>query len=73
MAYLGGNTNRAAGGLNAAESQPQAKAGIKDSKRIPLQRHNEGRQVLEQPLIWSTLLPITLPSLLTSSTAWVVT
>ena len=31
MAMVGGNTNRAAGGLNAAETKPQAKLGIKDS------------------------------------------
>ncbi|WP_289175612.1 FAD-dependent oxidoreductase, partial [uncultured Parasutterella sp.] len=31
MAFVGGNTNRAAGGLNAAETKPQGKAGIKDT------------------------------------------
>lgn len=49
MAYLGGNTNRAAGGLNAAETQPQAKAGIKDSIESHYKDTMKGGKYLNNP------------------------
>ena len=55
MAYLGGNTNRAAGGLNAAESQPQAKAGIKDSKESHYNDTMKGGKYLNNPDLVHTL------------------
>ncbi|WP_356900182.1 FAD-binding protein, partial [uncultured Parasutterella sp.] len=52
---MGGNTNRAAGGLNAAESQPQAKAGIKDSKESHYNDTMKGGKYLNNPDLVHTL------------------
>lgn len=49
MAYLGGNTNRAAGGLNAAESSVQAKLGIKDSVETHFNDTMKGGKYLNNP------------------------
>ncbi|MBQ8829483.1 MAG: flavocytochrome c [Burkholderiaceae bacterium] len=49
MAYLGGNTNRAAGGLNAAESKPQAKLGIKDTIESHFNDTMKGGKNLNNP------------------------
>lgn len=55
MAYLGGNTNRAAGGLNAAESKPQAKMGIKDSIESHYKDTMKGGKYLNNPDLVHTL------------------
>ncbi len=49
MAMVGGNTNRAAGGLNAAESKPQAKLGIKDSIQSMYDDTMKGGKNLNNP------------------------
>lgn len=55
MPFVGGNTNRAAGGLNAAESKPQAKLGIKDSKESMFQDTMKGGKNLNNPDLVRTL------------------
>lgn len=55
MAMVGGNTNRAAGGLNAAESKPQAKLGIKDTKEIHFNDTMKGGKYLNNPDLVHTL------------------
>jgi len=42
MPFAGGNTNRAGGGMNVAESTPQRTLGIQDSKEVFLQDTFEG-------------------------------
>ena len=49
MAMVGGNTNRAAGGLNAAETKPQAKLGIKDSIESHFNDTIKGGHYLNNP------------------------
>ncbi|WP_304626232.1 FAD-dependent oxidoreductase, partial [uncultured Parasutterella sp.] len=49
MAFVGGNTNRAAGGLNAAETKPQEKAGIKDSIETHFNDTMKGGKYLNNP------------------------
>ncbi len=55
MAYVGGNTNRAAGGLNAAESKPQKKLGIVDYKEIHFNDTMKGGKYLNNPELVHTL------------------
>ena len=46
---VGGNTNRAAGGLNATETKPQAKLGIKDSIESHFNDTIKGGHYLNNP------------------------
>ena len=55
MAFPGGNTNRAAGGLNAAETKPQAKAGIKDTIESHFNDTMKGGKYLNNPDLVHTL------------------
>ncbi|MCF1428547.1 MAG: flavocytochrome c [Shewanella sp.] len=45
----GGNTKLAAGGMNAAETKPQAKLGIKDKKSIMIEDTMKGGRNLNEP------------------------
>jgi fumarate reductase flavoprotein subunit len=49
MGYLGGNTNRAAGGLNAAESKPQKAKGIQDTIKSHYDDTMKGGKFLNNP------------------------
>ena len=49
MTMLGGNTNRAAGGLNAAETKHQEKNGIKDSIETHFNDTIKGGKYLNNP------------------------
>lgn len=49
MTMLGGNTNRAAGGLNAAETKHQEKNGIKDSIETHFNDTMKGGKYLNNP------------------------
>ena len=55
MGYVGGNTNRAAGGLNAAETKPQAKLGIKDSIQSMIDDTMKGGKNINNPELVKTL------------------
>ncbi len=55
MGYVGGNTNRAAGGMNAAESKPQAKLGIKDSVQSMYDDTMKGGHNINNPELVHTL------------------
>lgn len=49
MPMTGGNTNKATGGMNAAESTPQQAAGIEDTIEIMIEDTMKGGQYLNNP------------------------
>ncbi|MGL5360748.1 MAG: fumarate reductase flavoprotein subunit FccA [Shewanella sp.] len=51
----GGNTKLAAGGMNAAETKPQAKLGIQDKKQIMIDDTMKGGRNLNDPELVKTL------------------
>ena len=55
MAMLGGNTNYATGGINAAESKLQEKLGIKDSAELFYQDTLKGGKNKNNPELLRTL------------------
>lgn len=65
MAMVGGNTNRAAGGLNAAETKPQAKLGIKDSSSLTSTTRSRAATISTTPTL--TTNSLTTPSILSTS------
>lgn len=46
-----GNTKLAAGGMNAAETKPQAKLGIQDKKQIMIDDTMKGRNINDPELV----------------------
>ncbi|MCD8339653.1 MAG: flavocytochrome c, partial [Burkholderiales bacterium] len=55
MPMVGGNTNRAAGGMNAAESQPQKALGIEDSVQSMYDDTMKGGHNINNPELVRTL------------------
>ncbi len=55
MAYLGGNTNRSTGGLNAAGTKYQAKLGIKDDVQTMINDTMKGGGNINNPELVKTL------------------
>lgn len=51
MPLTGGNTNKATGGMNAAESTPQADAGIEDSIQTMIEDTMKGGKELNDPAL----------------------
>lgn len=56
MPIIGGNTNRATGGINAAESSVQKELGIKDSKETFYQDTLKGGHGINDPELLRTLV-----------------
>lgn len=56
MPIIGGNTNRATGGLNAAETTIQADNGIKDSKKVFYEDTLKGGKGINDPALLQTLV-----------------
>lgn len=56
MPIIGGNTNRATGGINAAETTIQADNGIKDSKKVFYEDTLKGGQNINDPELLQTLV-----------------
>ncbi|RYL94671.1 flavocytochrome c [Sporolactobacillus sp. THM19-2] len=56
MPIIGGNTNRATGGMNAAETSIQKKAGIKDSRETFFNDTMKGGKNLNDPKLVRTLV-----------------
>lgn len=65
MAMVGGNTNRAAGGLNAAETKPQAKLGSKIPSSLTSTTRSRAATISTTPTL--TTNSLTTPSILSTS------